>query len=43
MILLEMEKDSFNTFKPNITLRELKERFDNGYIPKRRKVFDKNE
>lgn len=37
MLLLELEKDSFNTFKPNMTLCELKERFDNGYIPKRRK------
>lgn len=37
-MLLELEKDSFNTFKPNLTLMELKERFDNGYIPQRRKM-----
>ncbi|MCM1437656.1 MAG: hypothetical protein NC131_00390 [Roseburia sp.] len=40
MILLEMEKDSFNTFKPNMSLAYLKERFDNGYIPKRRKTVN---
>ena len=31
-----MEKDSFNTFKPNTTLQKLAERFDAGYIPKRK-------
>lgn len=36
-ILLEMEKDSHNTFKPNTTLKALAERFENGYIPKRKK------
>lgn len=36
--LLEMEPDSFNTFKPNgVTLESLAERFADGYIPKRRK------
>lgn len=36
--LLEMEPDSFNTFKPNgVTLSSLAERFAEGYIPKRRK------
>ena len=36
--LLEMEPDSHNTFKPNgVTLASLAERFENGYIPKRRK------
>lgn len=42
-MLLELEKDSFNTFKPNLTLMELKERFDNGYIPQRRKTCNKPE
>ena len=28
-ILKEMEKDSFNTFKPNTTLKDLEERFEN--------------
>lgn len=41
-ILLVLEKDSFNTFKPTTTLLQLKERFDNGYVPKRRKVCDSN-
>lgn len=36
--LAELEKDSFNTFKPNISLLELEKRFMNGYIPKRRKT-----
>lgn len=35
--LLRMEPDSHNTFKPNTTLKELAERFENGYIPTRRK------
>ena len=36
--LLEMEPDSFNTFKPNgVTLKSLAEKFSAGYIPKRRK------
>lgn len=38
MILLEMEKDSLTTFKPNLSLAQFKERVDNGYIPKRRKT-----
>lgn len=29
-ILKEMEKDSFNTFKPNATLKDLEERFENN-------------
>lgn len=39
MILLELEKDSPTTFKPNMSLFQLKERFDNGFIPKRRKKW----
>lgn len=35
--LCDMEPDSHNTFKPNCTLAELQARFENGYIPKRRK------
>lgn len=35
--LLIMEMFSHNTFKPDCTLEELKNRFENGYIPKRRK------
>lgn len=34
--LQDMEKDSFNSFKPNTTLQKLSERFDSGYIPKRK-------
>lgn len=41
--LKEMEPDSHNTFKPGITLQELAERFENGYIPKRRKKRVTNE
>lgn len=29
-ILLDMEKDSHNTFKPNLSLKQLEERFNNG-------------
>ena len=29
-ILKDMEKDSFNTFKPNVTLKDLEERFENN-------------
>lgn len=36
--LCDMELDSHNTFKPNCTLAELQARFENGYIPKRKKV-----
>lgn len=36
--LCDMEPDSHNTFKPNCTLAELQARFENGYIPKRKKV-----
>lgn len=36
--LLVMEPDSFSTFKPNgVTLAGLAERFENGYVPKRRR------
>ena len=41
--LLQIEPDSHNTFKPGITLQELAERFENGYIPKRRKKRVTNE
>lgn len=41
--LIEMEPHSHNTFKPGITLQELAERFENGYIPKRRKKRVTNE
>ena len=34
--LQEMEKDSFNTFKPNLTLKQIRERFEMGYIPKKK-------
>lgn len=40
-MLLEMEKDSSITFKPNYTLKEFVEKFENGYIPKRRKTSKK--
>lgn len=36
--LLKIEKDSHNTFRPGSTLFEIKERFESGYIPKRRKI-----
>lgn len=39
--LLQMEPFSHNTFKPNCTLEDLKNRFENGYIPKRRKKRQK--
>lgn len=39
--LCDMEPDSFNTFKPNCTLAELQARFENGYIPQRRKKQNK--
>lgn len=35
-MLLNLERDSLNTFKPLTTLLELKERFEQGYVPKRR-------
>ena len=35
--LLAMEPYSFNTFKPRESLEKLTERFENGYIPKRKK------
>lgn len=36
-ILEEMEKDSHNSFKPNRTLKQIRERFEIGKIPKKRK------
>ena len=36
--LVDLEKDSFNTFKPDMSLLELENRFMNGHVPKRRKV-----
>lgn len=39
--LCDMEPDSYNTFKPNCTLAELQARFENGYIPQRRKKQNK--
>lgn len=36
-ILEEMEKDSFNSFKPNKTIKQIGEQFENGKIPKRNK------
>lgn len=33
-MLESIEKDSHNTFKPGETLRSIRERFENGYIPK---------
>ena len=42
--LCEMEPDSHNTFKPNgVTLSSLAERFESGYIPKRKKKAKKFE
>ena len=35
--LEEMEKDSHVSFKPNKTLKDFRERFEAGYIPKRKK------
>lgn len=35
--LIEMEKDSFNTFRFECSLINLKNQFENGYIPQRRK------
>lgn len=41
--LLQMEPSCHNTLKLGITLQELAERFENGYIPKRRKKRETNE
>ena len=35
-MLLEMEKDSFNTFKPNKTIKQIKEQFEMGKVPKKK-------
>lgn len=37
--LVEMEKDSFNTFKPNKSIKEIKKEFRQGKIPKRNLKF----
>ena len=34
--LVEMEKDSFNTFKPNKTIAQIKREFECGKVPKRK-------
>lgn len=34
--LVEMEKDSFNTFKPNKTIAQIKREFECGNVPKRK-------
>lgn len=36
-MLVEMEKDSFNTFKPNKTIKQIKQEFYSGKIPKKKK------
>lgn len=41
--LIEMEPHSHNTFKNCLTLQELSERFERGYVPKRRKKIVTNE
>lgn len=35
-ILEEMEKDSFNSFKPNLTLKEIRLRFEMAKVPRKR-------
>ena len=37
--LENMEKYSFNSFKPNLTLKQIRERFEKGKIPKRKSKF----
>lgn len=32
-----MEKDSFNSFRPNQTLKQIRERFESGDVPKKKK------
>jgi 3'-phosphoadenosine 5'-phosphosulfate sulfotransferase (PAPS reductase)/FAD synthetase len=36
-MLAEIEGDSFNTFKPNKTIKQIKQEFDNGKKPKKKK------
>ena len=36
--LKKLEDDSKNTFKSNITLKEIEQKFINGYKPTRRKI-----
>lgn len=38
-MLENMEKYSFNSFKPNLTLKQIRERFEKGKIPKRKSKF----
>lgn len=40
--LVDLEKDSFNSFKPNLKLKDLERQFERGYVPQRRKKFDNN-
>lgn len=40
--LLQIEPDSHNTFKDGLTLQELSERFESGYVPKRKKKRETN-
>lgn len=40
--LLQIEPDSHNTFKDGLTLQELSERFERGYVPKRKKKRETN-
>lgn len=37
--LVEMEKDSFNTFRPNKSIAQIKKEFENGKVPKRKQKF----
>lgn len=36
-MLAEIEGDSFNTFKPNKTIKQIKQEFENGKKPKKKK------
>jgi 3'-phosphoadenosine 5'-phosphosulfate sulfotransferase (PAPS reductase)/FAD synthetase len=35
-MLESMEKDSFNSFKPNKTIKQIREQFENGKVPKKK-------
>lgn len=37
--LVEMEKDSFNTFRANKSIVQIKIDFENGKVPKRKQKF----
>lgn len=39
--LVEMEKDSFNTFRANKSILQVKQEFESGKVPKRRKKSSK--